>query len=88
MAEITNENEYQGALRELEYLEKFLKDVEERHPHPEHGLVKAGIRKKIAHIHEELGCYEADAELKAAQAKPKAKGERAEAPAEAAVASG
>ena len=55
--------EYEMAKQELRELEERLAHVEREHPLPERGYTKAGIRKLIARIHEELGVYEGSSEL-------------------------
>jgi hypothetical protein len=55
--------EYEKAQEELEHLEEWLKRLEREHPLPEMGLSKAGIRKMIARLHEELGVYEGTLEV-------------------------
>jgi hypothetical protein len=70
MAVIQNRGERDGALRELEYLWKFLYEVEGANP--EDGMTKAGIHKMMARIHEELMEYEARQELETARAAGKA----------------
>lgn len=55
--------EYEMAKQELRDLEERLERVEQEHPLPERGYTKAGIRKLIARIHEELGVYEGSREL-------------------------
>ena len=45
----------------------WLKRMEREHPLPEMGLSKAGIRKMIARLHEELGAYEGTLEVEAAR---------------------
>jgi len=37
------------------------------HPAPSHGLSKAGIRKMIARLHEELALYEGTQEVQSAK---------------------
>jgi hypothetical protein len=64
---ITNAIEYQKAQDELEHLEGWLKRMEREHPLPDMGLSKAGIRKMIARLHEELGAYEGTLEVDAAK---------------------
>jgi hypothetical protein len=64
---ITNATEYEKAQNELEHLEEWLKRLEHEHPLPEMGLSKAGIRKMIARLHEELGAYEGTMEVEAAR---------------------
>lgn len=64
---ITNATEYTKAQAELEHLEEWLKRLEREHPLPDMGLSKAGIRKMIARLHEELGEYEGTLEVEAAR---------------------
>jgi hypothetical protein len=66
MAVIQNRGERDGAIRELDYLWKFLQKVERTNPAD--GLTKAGIHKMMARIHEELMEYEGRQEFDAAQA--------------------
>jgi len=60
---ISSAHEYEMAKEELRELEERLARVEQEHPLPEKGYTKAGIRKLIARIHEELGVYEGSREL-------------------------
>lgn len=60
---ISNATEYEMARQELRDLEARLTEVEKEHPLPEKGYTKAGIRKLISRIHEELGVYEGSREL-------------------------
>ena len=55
---IVNELEYQKAREELRYLEAWLKRLHDESPGAEKGLTKAGIRKMIARLHEELAVFE------------------------------
>lgn len=55
---ISNETEYGRAREELAYLESWLGRLENTPPTPENGLTRAGVRKMIARIQEELGMYE------------------------------
>lgn len=64
---ITNAMEYQKAQEELVHLEEWLKRMEREHPLPDMGLSKAGIRKMLSRLHEELGEYEATREVDAAR---------------------
>ena len=57
---ISNAIEYQKATEELKYLEAWLARLQVEHTGPAHGLTKAGIRKMISRLHEELGCYEGE----------------------------
>jgi hypothetical protein len=59
---ITNTVEYEMAERELRDLEKRLERLQESHPIGSKGFTKAGIRKMIARIHEELAVYEGSEE--------------------------
>ena len=54
---IANVSEYQKAQEELRSLEERLKRVQETHPVGSKGFTKAGIRKMIALLHEELAFY-------------------------------
>ena len=55
---IANEVEYQKAREELRYLEAWLERLHDESPGAEKGLTKAGIRKMIARLHEELAVFE------------------------------
>ena len=61
-------NEYQEACKELRFLEAWLSRLQKEHPGSGKGLTKAGIRKMIARLHEELGAFEAS--LKVEKAAP------------------
>ena len=61
---ISNAQEYQKAQEELRHLEDWLLRLQREHPVPEKGLTKAGIRKMIARLHEELAVYEGSEEVK------------------------
>jgi len=56
--------EYQKAQDELRYLESWLERLRQNHPIPQKGLTRAGIRKMIARLHEELAVYEGGQEVK------------------------
>lgn len=60
---ISSALEYEKAREELERLQEWLKRLEREHPLPEMRLSKAGIRKMIARLHEELGVYEGTLEV-------------------------
>jgi hypothetical protein len=60
---IANELEYQKAKEELAYLEQWLERLQRDHPAPDKGLTKAGVRKMIARLHEELAVYEGSQEV-------------------------
>jgi hypothetical protein len=55
---IADATEYEKARGELGHLEVWLSRLLHEHPGPEKGLTKAGLRKMIARLHEELAVYE------------------------------
>jgi hypothetical protein len=55
---IANPKEYKRTKEELRSLEERLKRLQETHTIRSKGLTKAGIRKMIARLHEELAVYE------------------------------
>jgi hypothetical protein len=55
--------EYQKAQEELRHLEGWLQRLQQDYPAPAKGLTKAGIRKMIARLHEELALYEGGREV-------------------------
>jgi hypothetical protein len=55
---IANANEYQKAQEEMRLLEERLARLQEGHPIGSKGFTKAGIRKLIARLHEEMAEYE------------------------------
>jgi len=59
---IADANEYTKACQELEHLEAWLSRLRQEHP-TEKGLTKAGLRKMIARLHEELAIYEGHLEV-------------------------
>jgi hypothetical protein len=59
---IATADEYQKTQAELQHLEAWLKRLQQEHPMPAKGLTKAGIRKMIARLHEELAVYEGSRE--------------------------
>jgi hypothetical protein len=63
---ITNVEEYQKAQEELRHLEERLHRLQQSHPVGSKGLTKAGIRKLIARLHEELAVYEGSQEVRQA----------------------
>jgi len=63
---IETENQYIKAKSELRDLETRLSRLQEEHPNGEKGFTKAGVRKMIARLHEELAVFEA----RASSAKP------------------
>ena len=64
---ISNSQEYTRAQEELRHLEDWLARLQREHPVPGKGLTKAGIRKMIARLHEELAVYEGSEEVKSAR---------------------
>ncbi len=60
---IENPQQYESAKDELRHLEQWLERLYTEHPLPQKGLTKAGVRKMIARLHEELGTYEGNREL-------------------------
>jgi hypothetical protein len=61
---IETTEQYQKAQDELRHLEGWLQRLQKDHPVPAKGLTKAGIRKMIARLHEELAVYEGGQEVK------------------------
>lgn len=61
---ISNPTEYQKAQDEIRSLETRLTQFQNTHSIGIKGFTKAGIRKMIARIHEELAIYEGRAETK------------------------
>ena len=55
---ITTATEYEKAVQELRDLEARLERLQQNGPVGSKGFTKAGIRKMIARIHEELAIYE------------------------------
>lgn len=64
---IANAQEYEAAKQELVHLEDWLSRLQREHAAPSHGLSKAGIRKMIARLHEELAVYEGSQEVQSAK---------------------
>jgi hypothetical protein len=60
---IADGNAYAKACEELEYLEAWLARLRKQHQGGEKGLTKAGIRKMISRLHEELAVYEGSLEV-------------------------
>lgn len=56
--------EYEKVEQELHDLEKRLIDLQTSHPIGSKGFTKAGIRKMIARLHEELAVYEGSEEAR------------------------
>lgn len=55
---IASAAEYEKAQEEIRQLEDRLKTLQASHPVGSKGFTKAGIRKLIARLHEELAVYE------------------------------
>jgi hypothetical protein len=64
---ISDANQYQKAQEELRGLEEWLAELQHEYPNPAKGLTKAGLRKMIARLHEELAVYEGSQEVVAAK---------------------
>jgi hypothetical protein len=60
---ITTAEEYEKAQEELRQLEERLHRLQQSHPLGAKGFTKAGIRKLIARLHEELAVYEGSQEV-------------------------
>jgi hypothetical protein len=61
---ITNAAQYHHAQEELRQLEERLHRIHQQHPLGVKGFTKAGIRKMIARLHEELAVYEGSQEVR------------------------
>ena len=61
---IANPVEYEKVEQELRDLEKRLVRLQDSHPIGSKGFTKAGIRKMIARLHEELAVYEGSEEAR------------------------
>jgi hypothetical protein len=61
---ISNAEEYQKARAEIRVLEERLERLQQAHPIGSKGFTKAGIRKMIARLHEELAVYEGSEEAR------------------------
>ncbi len=55
---ITNIEQYEKTQAELRDLEERLRRLQLNHPLGAKGFTKAGVRKMIARLHEELALYE------------------------------
>ena len=62
---ITTAEQYHQAQEELLQLEERLHRLQQSHPLGAKGFTKAGIRKMIARLHEELAVYEGSQEVTA-----------------------
>ncbi len=61
---IATETEYEKAQDELRSLEDRLSRLQESNPIGSKGFTKAGIRKMIARLHEELAVFEGSEEAR------------------------
>jgi len=61
---IATSTEYEKAQQELHDLTRRLEQLQQSHPAGEKGFTKAGVRKMIARLHEELAIYEGSAEMR------------------------
>lgn len=61
--------EYEKAQAELRSLESRLHELQQRHPAGSKGFTKAGIRKLIARLHEEIAVFEGSEEARTADSK-------------------
>ena len=61
---IGNPTEYQKAQEEIRCLEERLARLQQSNPIGAKGFTKAGIRKMIARLHEELAIYEGSEEAR------------------------
>ena len=64
---ITTAEQYQQVQEELRQLEERLHRLQPSHPLGAKGFTKAGIRKMIARLHEELAVYEGSQEVRQAE---------------------
>jgi len=64
---ITTAMQYQQVQEELRQLEERLHRLQQNHPLGAKGFTKAGIRKMIARLHEELAVYEGSQEVRQAE---------------------
>jgi hypothetical protein len=64
---IADLNEYQKTQEEIRSLEERLIQLQKDHEVGEKGFAKAGIRKMIARLHEELAIYEGSQEARKAE---------------------
>jgi two-component sensor histidine kinase len=64
---ITTAEQYQQVQEELRQLEERLHRLQQSHPLGAKGFTKAGIRKMISRLHEELAVYEGSQEVRQAE---------------------
>jgi flagellar biosynthesis chaperone FliJ len=60
---IANTTEYEKAQDELRMLEERLLRLQQAHPAGSKGFTKAGVRRMIARLHEELAVYKGSLEV-------------------------
>ena len=61
---IANDTEYEKAQEEIRQLQDRLARLQEANPIGIKGFTKAGVRKMIARLHEELAVYEGSEEAR------------------------
>ena len=61
---ISNTIEYEKAQEKIRILEDRLERLKKNHPIGSKGFTKAGIRKMIARLHEDLAVYEGSEEAR------------------------
>jgi hypothetical protein len=61
---ITSLTDYEKAQEELRDLTDRLQRLQDTHPTGSKGFTKAGVRKMIARLHEELAIYEGSEEVR------------------------
>lgn len=66
---IETTNEYEKAREELASLKARLERLLRENPGPKKGLTKAGVRKMIARLHEELAVYEGHLQIESEPSK-------------------
>lgn len=66
---IDNASDYQKAQDELASLESRLRNLQQNSGPGEKGFTKAGVRKMIARLHEELAVFEGNEESRRPQSK-------------------
>lgn len=64
---ITTAEQYHQAEEELRQLQERLHRLQQSHPLGAKGFTKAGTRKMIARLHEELAVYEGSQEVRQAE---------------------
>jgi hypothetical protein len=64
---ITTAEQYQQVQEELRQLEERLHRLQQSYPLGTKGFTKAGIRKMISRLHEELAVYEGSQEARQAE---------------------